>query len=510
MPLPPYFRRSAPASARVSGRDAELDDDDGSTAAVPASPELLDCTPLPRAEGSSVSSGSSSVSSTAGTSSRGRGEGSSSGSGSGGGSAGLGGREGMPGEGSKRLATMTLLSGRRLWMRRQLRRLKARTADAPRGPPGPAREASASLEAESREECEQRVALIRKYEHLLSSHLSSPSHGGSRAAATAGGTERPSQGDLLAARALRRYAEDASASARGRAYARPWLYDERGWRGLGSDAYGGVRTSAAQAVRARTAPFVNTSQFHREGYMVVEDVLPHELLDAWRHRILKLQPNESTHFKPWWVPSAADPGVTIPNFMGRPSFHFMHDLPSSPPLLRVLRAVFGGARFRYCSHNDIGIDRIVGWHKDVLNDQYKKYQSLPLWQADPPDGGHFIVKALIYLEDHAHDDDALVLVPGSHRTPSMSTEGAITLHPKKGSVIVFEQRATHRGRYWTPSRLLHNEPSRILVSLGFGRDNVFTDQFEKGTRQRQADQCGSPCTRDGRRRNLRKVRRTRS
>ena len=57
--------------------------------------------------------------------------------------------------------------------------------------------------------------------------------------------------------------------------------------------------------------------------------------------------------------------------------------PGHPALHKVLKTVFGGSRYRYCSHNDIGIDRIVGWHKDVLNDKYKHYQSLPLWQDKP-------------------------------------------------------------------------------------------------------------------------------
>ena len=55
-------------------------------------------------------------------------------------------------------------------------------------------------------------------------------------------------------------------------------------------------------------------------------------------------------------------------------------------------------------------------------------------------------QVLIYLEGHADDDDAITIVPGSFASPSMDTQSAITLHPPKGSVIIFEQRSTHRGR----------------------------------------------------------------
>ena len=328
---------------------------------------------------------------------------------------------------------------------------------------------NASIEMESVEECEQRSRLIRKYAVFRSLAHPAGAGGGDRQAEVRGLHERSGGGG-------------GGGSGGGGSAAHAHAHGASGGGGGGGGGGG--------------APFVNTSHFDSQGYVIVEDVFPPDFIDALRAKIVKLKGNESTHFKPWFVPTAVDPGVTIPNFMARPAFNFMHDLPSHPAILKVLRSIFGGHRFRYCSHNDIGIDRIVGWHKDVLNDQYKHFQSLPLWQQTPQDGGHFIVKTLLYLQDHTSDDDALILVPGSHRTPSMQTGGHTTLHPKKGSVVVFEQRSTHRGRYWDPARYMKHEPERILVSLGYGRDNVFTHQFEKGTRARQADQCGKLCVRE--------------
>ena len=324
--------------------------------------------------------------------------------------------------------------------------------------------ANASEVMESVEECEQRAALIRKYDVFASL----ATHGGGMGSGEGG--ERGA-----AAQSAQPGAEASSSDA--------------GTRG------GSVRSAHwhVHGGGGAAAPYVNTSKFEADGYVIVDNVFSPEHIDAIRERVLWLKMNESSQFKPWYIPSAADPGSTIPNFMARPTFSFMHGLPSHPALHKVLKTVFGGSRYRYCSHNDIGIDRIVGWHKDVLNDKYKHYQSLPLWQDKPPEGGHFIVKTLIYLEDHKADSDALILVPGSHRTPSYQTHGSVTLHPKKGSVVVFEQRATHRGRDWRPSRYFDRTPPRILVSLGYGRDNIFTHQFEKGTRARQADQCGSRC-----------------
>lgn len=247
---------------------------------------------------------------------------------------------------------------------------------------------------------------------------------------------------------------------------------------------------------------VNYTMFKHDGFVIVDDVFTRAEIDLMRRGILQLAGNESTQFKPWFVPSALDPGLTIPDFMARDTFDFLHHLPNNPAVLRVLHILFGPKPFRYCGHNDIGISRIVGWHKDKLNGPYAKYQTLPLWGKDQPEGGHFIVKVAIYLQDHTHDDDSLVIVPGSHTTPSYTIDRATHLHPRKGSIVVFEQRATHRGQQWSPARLIEsrqNKHHRIMVSLGFGVDNIFTRQFEQGTLERQTDQCGDRCQRRKRR-----------
>lgn len=86
------------------------------------------------------------------------------------------------------------------------------------------------------------------------------------------------------------------------------------------------------------------------------------------------------------------------------------------------------------------------------------------------------------MEDHTHDNDGLKLVPGSHVKRKIYEQGAIQLHSQKGDVVIFDQRINHRGM------AKQCPDNRILVSFGFGRNNVFTDEFEKGTIQRQNDQ----------------------
>ena len=202
----------------------------------------------------------------------------------------------------------------------------------------------------------------------------------------------------------------------------------------------------------------------------MDNVLSHSHVDWLRTQVLQR--------RDLGLPSSN--GVTIADFLGMPEFAFLHALHRNPLLLSLLHELFGGPDFRFCSHNDIGIDRAVTWHKDKLNNEYAHFQTSPLWPHEPGQG-HFIVKVAIYLQDHTADSNALKLVPRSHMDPCIRDVGARALHPRKGSVVIFEQRITHRGQP------LSSREGRVLISLGYGRRNKWTDEFELGTRERQKD-----------------------
>ena len=85
------------------------------------------------------------------------------------------------------------------------------------------------------------------------------------------------------------------------------------------------------------------------------------------------------------------------------------------------------------------------------------------------------------------DDSALRVVPDSHRVRFIRTPAhqVRVLHPPKGSAVIFEQRITHRGRLASDAGLTTD--GRVMISLGFGRRNQWTDEFEAGTKARQAN-----------------------
>lgn len=174
-------------------------------------------------------------------------------------------------------------------------------------------------------------------------------------------------------------------------------------------------------------------------------------------------------------------GITIPNFIKHKEFVLIPQIINNNKIHNILKQIFNGDNYRFCQHNDIGINRIVGWHKDKLNGKYSSYETVNIWEENNGEK-HEIVKVLIYLADHSNNNDGLKVVPKSHLKKEIQTNNFIQLKPKIGDVIIFDQRITHRG-------MAKQVPmERILISFGFGKNNIFTDNFEKGTIARQNEQ----------------------
>jgi len=215
-------------------------------------------------------------------------------------------------------------------------------------------------------------------------------------------------------------------------------------------------------------------KYNELGYVVVEDVFSKEEIEEFNEEVNTFVEENPT------MQNAG--GISIPNFIIRENYFEKTKLmKDNEKLHTVLKKVFTGDNYRFCSHNDIGINRIVGWHKDKLNGEYAKYELDDIWNVKDGEK-HEIVKVLTYLEDHSNNNDGLKIVPGSHTVREINASGWIQLNPKVGDIIIFDQRITHRG-------MERQVPgSRILVSFGFGKNNIFTDNFEKGTQIRQQQQ----------------------
>ena len=172
-----------------------------------------------------------------------------------------------------------------------------------------------------------------------------------------------------------------------------------------------------------------------------------------------------------------------PDFLRDPMFKDLIPLLRLNDIHNIMKSIFN-APFHLCYHNDIGINRIVNWHKDTLNNQYKIYQKKNIWLEHEGEK-HEIYKFLIYLQDHSNNNDGLQLIEKSHLNPiiDLADRNKKYINSNLGDVVIFDQRITHRG-----SSSENYNYDRVLISLGFGKNNIFTKEFEEGTIRRQNDQ----------------------
>lgn len=213
-------------------------------------------------------------------------------------------------------------------------------------------------------------------------------------------------------------------------------------------------------------------QIITEGFVILENIFTKEQLINCKNAIINYIDNNEC--------LKNSNGLTIPDFIKIPELIDVANLKNNIELNKILENILS-KNYRFCQHNDIGINREVNWHKDKLNGIYSKYETIDIWSKHQNEQ-HEIVKVAIYLEDHSNDNNALKIVPKSHINRKIVTDKFIQLKPKFGDIIIFDQRITHRGAENAYGNY------RILISFGFGKNNIFTDNFEKGTILRQNDQ----------------------
>ena len=146
------------------------------------------------------------------------------------------------------------------------------------------------------------------------------------------------------------------------------------------------------------------SIFKEQGYLILKKIFSFEELAECQKEIFKYLKNNKT------IKNAC--GISIPDFIKKKDLSKSAKLKENKNIHNVLREIFNGDDYRFCSHNDIGINRVVGWHKDKLNGFVSKYETINIW--DEYNGEkHEIVKVLIYLENHGNNKDGLKLVPAN-------------------------------------------------------------------------------------------------
>jgi hypothetical protein len=176
---------------------------------------------------------------------------------------------------------------------------------------------------------------------------------------------------------------------------------------------------------------------------------------------------------------------------------------SKRALHRVLGCVLGEA-YTLLSRNEFYVSRWAAWHMDTVWEPSAEPGWRPVYAAerthahlwDPlPNGEVYgIATVAIYLQDHTNDTQALTVRPGSHADKArainkrelgkMPTQ---SLHPRKGDVLVFDSRLSHRGQlreFANFERVLRGRRQRMVLSFNYGKSNAFSESHRRSFEMR--------------------------
>lgn len=171
------------------------------------------------------------------------------------------------------------------------------------------------------------------------------------------------------------------------------------------------------------------NEYQKNGYIILKNIFNKNTIKKCQEEIIKYTQLNKT------IKNCE--GITIPDFMSRKGFENTILLRENEKIHEALKIILNGEDYRFCGHNDIGINRVVGWHKDKLNNIYSKFETNNIWNTHEGQK-HEIVKVLIYLEDHSNDNSGLKLIPGSHLNSNIEINNIKQLKPELGDVIIFD------------------------------------------------------------------------
>lgn len=210
-----------------------------------------------------------------------------------------------------------------------------------------------------------------------------------------------------------------------------------------------------------------------DGYIVIHDVFSREEISKMRESCLRYFSNDGGFNN--------SGGMAKPDWIKEASLKEVLDIYESKNIGGIISKLVGES-VEFIGHNDLHLNRSVGWHKDQLNGEARRFQINSPWETV---GGESmkIFKANLYLQSHSENSDGLTVRKGSHKYPEMLKGIVKQINPKEGDLVLFDQRISHRAN-WSGGY------DRLLICMGFGVNNCFFEQFKKGTEFRQNSQNG--------------------
>lgn len=148
------------------------------------------------------------------------------------------------------------------------------------------------------------------------------------------------------------------------------------------------------------------------------------------------------------------------------------------------------ANVMYLDHFDAHRNLSSGWHEDSNQKHFKEGNNHANASIFHPD--YKVYRVCFYLQDHDIDGCGLSVKPGTHLYPKSSHssfDNGIALGTKKGDMIVFDCRLSHRGIVYNNSKMKDENTNRHSIFLCLGAEgNIFSETHRMGAFQRQNKQ----------------------
>ena len=212
-------------------------------------------------------------------------------------------------------------------------------------------------------------------------------------------------------------------------------------------------------------------EFLNNGYCIIDEVFSPEEISKMRNISLEYFHN-SGGFRD-------NTGRAKPDWIKDDNLSNLRQIVNSKKLETLIQDLIGEG-VEFIGHNDLHVNRNVNWHKDRLNGAARKYEINNPW-SEVNGQVMKIYKVNMYLQDHSNNNDGLMIKKGSHKFENLDHGEIMILKPRLGSIVVFDQRITHRAQ-WSGGY------NRLLICMGYGVKNCFFDEFQKGTEYRQGKQ----------------------
>lgn len=198
-------------------------------------------------------------------------------------------------------------------------------------------------------------------------------------------------------------------------------------------------------------------------------------------------------------------GIKITNGKIQPAAsNFIHELDfifGHKKILQILKIIFRNKKFIYTNHSDVQFNLASSWHKDsgeVYGGYFKgDYFNDPKCE---------VYKIGIYLQNSDHKNEGLSVKIGSHRFSDINIGSEVKIDTKKGDIIIFDVRLTHKGKKETKiekilrlfQKIVHNfflekyfskkKSNRYSIFFSFGKNDYQTKMFSMKNDLRQNKQ----------------------